>query len=94
MTIALMKRTRLTADQLFRENYLGQTHHWIPTQNHTYQTLRVSICVAVTPFPSGLPDPPFLPYNFALAPSCSHCGAKATNRFVHCPDNKGWLCPI
>jgi hypothetical protein len=48
----------------------------------------------VCPFPSDLPAPPSAPYNFSSAPFCQKCNAKATNRFCHCPDNKGWLCSI
>jgi hypothetical protein len=88
------KRQKLTAEQQFLENYIGQTHHLIPVQRRNFSKLRIPLCLAVTPFPSGLPDPPFLPYNFAAAPGCSRCRAKATTRYIHCPDGQGWLCPI
>jgi DNA-directed RNA polymerase subunit RPC12/RpoP len=89
-----MKRIQLNAEQQFLAHYLSQTHHMILVHSQNYEKMKVPICVAVTPFPRGLPSPPLLPYNFATAPACARCRAKATHRYVHCPDNRGWLCPL
>jgi hypothetical protein len=90
----MTKRFKLSAEQESLLPYLPQTYRFLPVRRDDLCKIKIPFCVGVCPFPSDLPAPPSAPYNFSSAPFCQKCHAKATNRFCHCPDNKGWLCGI
>jgi hypothetical protein len=56
--------------------------------------MKIPLCVGVTPFPSACGPPPCLRTNFYNCPFCIRCKGKAANRYLHCPDNTGWICSI
>jgi hypothetical protein len=92
--MAVARRFELSPEQESMSRYLPQSHRFLPVRHADLQKMKVPLCVGVTPFPRDSPTPPCLPYDFRAAPHCQRCNAKATKRFCHCTDNRGWLCGI
>ena len=73
-------------------DFVQVSHTIVPQRKSDFDSMKMPITIAFTPFPGSSKTAELLPYPHQRAPQCRHCQAFATGNYLRSRDRNQWIC--